>query len=92
MRFGYLPTLAALLAPMLSPALAWSQSAWKPSRPVEFITSSDAGGSNDQVARAMQKILQGAKLVPTPIQVMNKPGGNQTIAVNYLVQKAPDVE
>jgi putative tricarboxylic transport membrane protein len=63
---------------------------WRPVKVTEFITSSDAGGSNDQVARAMQKVLQGAKLVTSPIQVMNKPGGNQTIAVIYLTQKAPD--
>jgi putative tricarboxylic transport membrane protein len=93
MSIGSLARRAACIAGMafLLPAVsAWSQPAWRPSRPVEFITSSDAGGSNDQVARAMQKILQAAKLAPTPIQVMNKPGGNQTIAVNYLVQKAPD--
>jgi putative tricarboxylic transport membrane protein len=83
-------TILAAAALLLAPDSAWSQAAWRPSRPVEFITSSDAGGSNDQVARAMQKILQAAKLVPTPIQVINKPGGNQTIAVNYLIQKAPD--
>src|SRR4029079_9411511 len=97
MRFRYLTAFAAhiavtalLLAPMLSPTLAWSQPAWRPSRPVEFITSSDAGGSNDPVARAMQKLIHSSTRVPTPIQVMNKPGGNQTIAVNYLVQKSPD--
>ena len=90
MRLGRIIGGTLLAAFLVEPMLAWSQSAWKPSRPVEFITSSDAGGSNDQVARAMQKLIQAAKLVPTPIQVINKPGGNQTIAVNYLVQKAPD--
>ena len=48
---------------------------WRPERPVEIITSSDAGGSNDQVARVIQKLLQDAKQAPTPINVMNKPGG-----------------
>src|SRR5258706_480074 len=84
-----LSALAALAAALLA-GPAWGQGAWRPSRVAEFITSSDAGGSNDQVARAIQKILQGTKLVTTPIQVMNKPGGNQTIAVIYLTQKAPD--
>jgi hypothetical protein len=62
---------------------SWAQ-AWKPERAIEIITSSDAGGSNDQVARVIQKLLQDAKQAPTPINVMNKPGGNQTIAVVYL--------
>jgi len=80
-------TLAALA--LVAAGGAWGQ-AWRPAKAVEFITSSDAGGSNDQVARAMQRILQDAKLAATPIQVMNKPGGNQTLAVIYLTQRAGD--
>src|SRR5688572_11831384 len=63
---------------------------WRPAKATEFITSSDAGGSNDQVARAMQAILQDRKLIATPIAVMNKPGGNQTLALIYVTQRAPD--
>jgi len=80
--------IAALSAPIATEA--WGQSAWRPEKAVEFITSSDAGGSNDQVARAMQKALQDARLVAVPINVMNKPGGNQTLAVVYLNQFAPN--
>lgn len=69
---------------------AWGQPAWRPEKAVEFITSSDAGGSNDQVARAMQKALQDARLIAVPINVINKPGGNQTLAVVYLNQFAPN--
>ena len=32
---------------------AWAQ-AWKPEKPVEIVTSSAAGGSNDRVARMIQ--------------------------------------
>jgi putative tricarboxylic transport membrane protein len=63
-----------------------SAQSWKPERPVEIITSSAAGGSNDQVARLMQVIVHERKIVPTPIIVANKPGGNQTVAVAYLTQ------
>ncbi len=80
--------MAALSAQIATEA--WGQSAWRPEKAVEFITSSDAGGSNDQIARAMQKALQDAKLVAVPINVMNKPGGNQTLAVVYLNQFAPN--
>lgn len=65
-----------------------AQTAWRPDRPVEIITSSAAGGSNDQVARVMQRIIQDDKLLPVPVVVMNKPGGNQTVAVAYLNQFA----
>ena len=69
---------------------AWSQAAWRPDKPVEFITSSAAGGSNDQVARAIQKILQDAKAIGVPVNVVNKSGGNQTLAVVYLTQHPGD--
>jgi putative tricarboxylic transport membrane protein len=69
---------------------ASAQTAWRTERPVEIITSSAAGGSNDQIARVMQRIIQESKLTPTPITVMNKPGGNQTIAPTYLNMHAGD--
>jgi putative tricarboxylic transport membrane protein len=87
-RIGYIAGWIAALA-FLAATGAWGQ-AWQPVKVTEFITSSDAGGSNDQVARAMQRILQDTKLMTTPIAVMNKPGGNQTLAVIYLTQRAPD--
>jgi putative tricarboxylic transport membrane protein len=86
--FSRIAGACAVLA-LLAAGGAWGQG-WRPARVTEFITSSDAGGSNDQVARAMQTILQEQKLVTTPIAVMNKPGGNQTLAVIYLTQRAPD--
>lgn len=67
-----------------------AQTPWKPDKAVEIITSSAAGGSNDQVARVMQRILQDSKLAPTPITIANKPGGNQTLAVVYLNQHPAD--
>ncbi|HUR58342.1 MAG TPA: tripartite tricarboxylate transporter substrate binding protein [Opitutaceae bacterium] len=54
------------------------------------MTSSAAGGSNDQIARVMQNIIQGGKLTPTPVSVVNKPGGNQTIAPTYLNMQPGD--
>ena len=80
--------VAALAAQIATEA--WSQPAWRPDKAVEVITSSAAGGSNDQVARVIQKILQDEKLLPVPINVINKPGGNQTLAVVYLTQHAAD--
>ncbi len=69
---------------------AWAQAAWRPDRPLEIITSSAAGGSNDQIARVMQRTLQEGKLTPVAITVMNKPGGNQTIAPTYLNMHSGD--
>ena len=67
-----------------------AQEAWRPSKPVEIITYSAAGGSNDQIARVMQLIIQEGKLIPVPVSVINKAGGNQTIAPTYLNMHAGD--
>jgi putative tricarboxylic transport membrane protein len=48
------------------------------------------GGSNDLVTRLMQRILQERKLLATPTVVVNRPGGNQTLAVAYLNQHPGD--
>ena len=59
---------------------------WKPEKTVEIVVSSAPGGSNDRVARMIQKIVQEQKLIPVPITVLNKPGGNQTISRAYINQ------
>ena len=69
---------------------AQGQPSWRPEKPVEIILPTAAGGANDNVARLIQKILQDQKLVPTPVLVMNKAGGNQTLAPVYLRQNARD--
>lgn len=69
---------------------ASAQAPWQPEKPVEIVLPTAAGGINDKVSRLMQKILQEEKLVPTPIVVMNKAGGNQSLSVVYVSQKAPD--
>jgi len=74
----------------LAAAPAWSQSAWRPEKAVEIIVPTAAAGINDQMARLMQKILQEQKLAPVPVVVMNKAGGNQTLAVVYLNQHPLD--
>lgn len=63
---------------------------WKPERPVELLVSSAPGGSNDRIARIIQKIAQEQKLTPVPISVINRPGGNQTISRAYINQNPGD--
>ena len=64
--------------------------AWKPQKPVEVVVPTAAGGANDAAVRTIQNILQGNQLVPTPVLVMNKPGGNQTLATVYVHQREKD--
>lgn len=69
---------------------AVGQPVWRPEKAVELIVTTAPGGANDQIARAIQKGMRDEKLLPTPLEVINKPGGNQTIAVAYLNQHPTD--
>ena len=77
-----------ILAAALAATAAWGQ-AWRPEKPVEIIVPTGAGGINDQNARLIQKSFQDQKL-PVPVLTINKPGGNQSIAVVYLTQHPAD--
>lgn len=81
-------SIAALIA--LFATGASGQTAWRPEKAVELVVTTAPGGANDQIARAMQKVLREEKLLPTPLEVVNKPGGNQTIGVAYVSQHAAD--
>ena len=80
--------LAATLA--LGVACNAHAQAWKPQKPVEVVVPTAAGGANDNMARLIQAVMQNHKLVPTPVLVMNKPGGNQTLASVYVRGHAND--
>ncbi|HEY4302163.1 MAG TPA: tripartite tricarboxylate transporter substrate binding protein [Candidatus Didemnitutus sp.] len=68
---------------------AWAQ-AWRPEKTVEFIVPTGAGGNSDKMTRIAQKILQDHKLLTTPSVILNRTGGNQTLAVIYTLQHPGD--
>jgi putative tricarboxylic transport membrane protein len=67
---------------------AQAQAGWKPDRPVELIATNAPGGGSDRILRIMIKILQERRYVPTPVTVVNRPGGGSSVAYNYLNQHA----
>ena len=64
-------------------------SAWKPSKNVEVIVQSAAGGSSDRSARVTQKLLAAIPGFPS-VSVNNKAGGGGNVAWVYLNQHAGD--
>lgn len=84
--------LASSASVALAFALASSGTAaeWTPSKHIEIISASAAGGAADGTARSVQRLLQEQKLIPVSSTVVNKAGGQQTLAMNYLTQKAGD--
>jgi putative tricarboxylic transport membrane protein len=61
-----------------------------PSRPIEVVVHTGAGGGNDRVARVFVDILQREKLVTQPMTVLNKVGGAGSVAFNYIKSKGGD--
>ncbi|HEX2830448.1 MAG TPA: tripartite tricarboxylate transporter substrate binding protein [Burkholderiales bacterium] len=57
---------------------------WAPTKPVEMLVGVSPGGGIDRTARTIQKIMQDRRVVPTPVNVVNKPGGGSTIVQAYL--------
>jgi putative tricarboxylic transport membrane protein len=67
-----------------------AQVAWRPEHNVEIISGTAAGGAVDKANRTVQRIWQEKKIVDVSTVVVNKPGGGNTIAWNYINQHAGD--
>ncbi len=77
---------AALAVPFLAlPARA--QAPW-PSRPVRIIVPYAAGGGTDILSRALGEALR--PVLPFPIVVENRAGGNGVIGTEALIRAEPD--
>lgn len=63
--------------------------AWQPTKNVEIVIPGGTGGGQDRTARILQDIMQKG-LVPTPVTVVNRPGGGGNLAYTYLNQFAGD--
>ena len=61
---------------------------WKPDRVVEIIVGTAPGAAPDKTARLIQRLWQTRGLYEGPVTVVNKPGGGNLIAWNYLNQHA----
>lgn len=75
---------------VLGLAPAFAQDTWKPTRPVTLIAPNAPGGTSDRTAREMQRIIQMHRLVDAPVNVVNRPGGNGTLALNQLIAAPGD--
>src|SRR3984957_10779679 len=63
--------------------------AWHPVGNVEFFVGAGAGGENDRIARAIQRVLTKEHLIDS-MTVLNKPGAAQIIAMTDLSRKEGD--
>lgn len=86
---GRTPLLLLSIA-LTATASAQTPATWKPTRNVELVAASAAGGGSDNLARLVQKLLTEQKLVDVPMTVMNKPASGGVVAWNALNQTPMD--
>jgi len=63
---------------------------WSPQRNVEIVVPVVPGGTNDKLARAIERTFVGGKLVNTSVTVVHRAGGANQIAYAYVSQHAGD--
>lgn len=63
---------------------------WKPTRPIELIVPSAAGGGLDVTGRVLQRLMHDLHLTDQPVNVVNKAGGNGAIGIVYANQHKGD--
>lgn len=63
---------------------------WAPQRNVEIVVPVVPGGTNDRLARAIERTFTGDKLVNTSVTVVHRAGGGNQIAYNYMTQHVGD--
>jgi putative tricarboxylic transport membrane protein len=81
--------LVAAVTALAAGTAAAQGAGWKPSKNVEIVVASGAGGASDRTARVLQRLLQENPAFPS-ITVTNRPGGGGTVAWTYLGQRTED--
>jgi putative tricarboxylic transport membrane protein len=81
--------VAPKIAFLIMVALAGTACAqgFKPTRPIEVVVHTGPGGGSDLLARGVAVMMEKEHLLPVRMQVVNKPGGNGTVAAAYLAEK-----
>lgn len=61
-----------------------------PSRPIELVSATGAGGGSDLVCRIVADIIAKEKLLPQQVFVVNKPGGGGAVGSTYVAARRGD--
>ena len=85
MKFLHVLLAPALLCPL---AMAHAQS-WSPQKNIEIVVPSSPGGTNDKLARQLERTLNSAKLAPSTA-VVHRSGAGGQLAYTYLSQHTGD--
>ena len=76
-----------VLVAMLASAVGGQAADWKPTKPIEFVAPFAPGGGSDVLARSIASIIEGEKLCPQPLIVVNRAGGSGLVGTTSVVQQ-----
>ena len=82
--------LALAALQLALPLASYADVRWKPEKAVEIVVPAAPGGGTDRMARTIQKILHDRRLVESPLNVVNKPGGGGGVGYAYGMQHRAD--
>jgi putative tricarboxylic transport membrane protein len=85
-RVYLLALSSCLIAGWATPSFAQSY----PSRPIELVSATGAGGGSDLVCRIVADIIAKEKLLPQQVFVVNKPGGGGAVGSTYVAARRGD--
>jgi len=85
MRIAFALTALALLGIQCAQAQVWA-----PQKNVELVVPVAPGGTNDKLARAIERTFVASKLVGTSVAVVHRAGGGNQIAYAYATQHRGD--
>ena len=80
--------LVAMAAVAVAASVASAQT--YPSRPIELVVHTAAGGGTDIFARVVAEIMGREKLLNQPVNVVNRAGGGGAIAYSYIKSRRGD--
>ena len=87
------PTTAAQPAATIAPAATAAPAAakgWQPNGTIEFVVPYAPGGGSSITALEMNKAIQESRLLPQPMNIVNKPGASGSVGLAYAVEKRGD--
>jgi putative tricarboxylic transport membrane protein len=82
--------VTAALALLLTAPLYCVYAQPYPSKPIELVVHTSAGGGSDLVARTFAEVVAREKLLPQILIVQNRSGGSGAIAQSYVAGKRGD--
>lgn len=63
---------------------------WVPTQPLKIVAHTAPGGGADVFARQVGEIVRQAKLLPVPVEILNRAGGGGAVAINFVHEKRGD--